>query len=147
MAEFNKEKVIKLIGEIQQAREELGRFEKMSIDEFILSRDNYAIGEHYLRRALEGILSISTHLVSRLPGGVKSKDYTEVIVTLGDFEVIPKEFAARIRGMAGYRNRLVHLYWNVTPKELYEKISGELKDIDMFVDYIIQYLRKIGKDT
>lgn len=99
------------------------------------------IGEHYLRKALEGILSVSTHIVSRLPGGVKSKDYTEVIVTLGDFEVLPKEFARKIRGLAGYRNRLVHLYWKVTPEELHEKVSRELQDIDMFVEYILQYLR------
>jgi len=26
--------------------------------------------------------------------------------------------------MAGYRNRLVHLYWEVTPEEIYEKTSG-----------------------
>ncbi len=142
MGGLNKEKITKLIGEIQGAREELKRFEKMSLDEFLSSRDNYAIGEHHLRKALEGILNVSTHIVSRLPGGVKSKDYTDVIIALGDSEVLPKEFALKIRGMAGYRNRLVHLYWKVTPEELHEKVSGELQDIDMFVDYILKYLHR-----
>jgi len=96
-----------------------------------------------LRKALEGILSLSTHIVSRLPGGVKSKDYREIIVALGEFEVLPKEFAQKIRGIAGYRNRLVHLYWKVTSEELHQKVSGELKDIDMFVDYILEYLADV----
>lgn len=32
--------------------------------------------------------------------------------------------------LAGYRNRMVHFYHEITPKELYEICSGELEDIE-----------------
>jgi len=34
--------------------------------------------------------------------------------------------------MAGYRNRLIHFYDEVTPEELYEILQDDLKDIETF---------------
>ena len=44
--------------------------------------------------------------------------------------------------MAGYRNRLVHLYWEVTDEEMLEKIKDRLDDFDMFCKYILEYVKK-----
>jgi len=44
--------------------------------------------------------------------------------------------------MAGYRNRLVHMYHLVSNKELYQIIKSDLKDIENFVLSIKEYLPK-----
>jgi len=118
---IDKEKVTKLIREIQESVERLKELKKLSLEEFLSHKDNYAICEHHLRKALEGVLSLATHILSRLPIE-KPKDYTDALIKLGEAKVIPFEFAQKIKGMAGYRNRLVHLYWEVTPEEIYEKL-------------------------
>jgi len=136
---IDEEKVTKLIRKIQESTERLKELKKLSLEEFLSEKDNYAICEHHLRRALEGVLSLATHILSRLPIE-KPKDYTEALIKLGEAKVIPVSFAQKIKGMAGYRNRLVHLYWEVTPEEIYEKLQ-EIEDFEKFCEYILKYLK------
>jgi len=135
------EKVNKLINEIKESVERLKEFQKLSLEEFESGKDNYAIVEHHLRRSLEGIISLATHILSRIPGGGKAKDYTESILFLGKFGVIPRNFAEKIKGMASYRNRLVHLYWDISHKEIYQKVKNELEDFEKFCEYILKYIK------
>jgi uncharacterized protein YutE (UPF0331/DUF86 family) len=48
-------------------------------------------------------------------------------------------FAARIRGMAGLRNILVHDYLEVDPAEL-RKHLGRLKDFERYCRCVVEYL-------
>ena len=102
--------------------------------------EQYAIAEHYLRRALEGILTVGTHIVSRLP--TKTKDYQEIIITLGKHGIIPVDFAEKNRKLAGYRNRLVHLYWEIDSKEMHQLLNEHLGDLEAFCDYFKQVLAR-----
>lgn len=139
---IDKEKVKTLIAEIQESLARLSGFRDISLEDFKNDKDNYAIAEHHLRRALEGVLSLGTHILSRIPGGAKAKDYTEVLLSLGKFKVLPTDFAQKIRQMAGYRNRLVHLYWEVTEEEMLDKIKTRLDDFEKFCEFILKYLKK-----
>jgi len=42
--------------------------------------------------------------------------------------------------MAGYRNRLVHLYHNISEEELYDIVKEDLNDLKQFVICIETYL-------
>lgn len=137
---IDEEKVIKLIGEIQESVSRLKELRSLSLEEFLSDKDNYAICEHHLRVAMESVISLGTHILSRLPLK-KAADYTEIILSLGKAGVIPINFSIKIKGMAGYRNRLVHLYWEVTPEEIYEKIKN-IDDFEKFSEYILKYLKK-----
>jgi len=66
--------------------------------------------------------------------------YAEIIDILGEEGVLPKRFAARIRGMAGLRNILVHDYLDVDPAELRKRL-GRLKDFERYCRYVVEYLR------
>lgn len=140
---FDKEKIIQRINDIDQAVLELKRFQEIDFKEFQENKDNYALACYYLRIAIEGVLSISTHLLSRLPSNGKKKDYSQSILSLGEYGVLPLEFAKKIKGMAGLRNRLVHLYWEVDPKEIFSIINQDVKDFNKFIQYIQKYLKAI----
>jgi uncharacterized protein YutE (UPF0331/DUF86 family) len=43
--------------------------------------------------------------------------------------------------MAGYRNRMVHFYREVTPEELYQIVANNLKDIESFNSEIAAFVR------
>src|SRR3989344_797420 len=129
---INKSKVLDLLADIQIGVDELRSLVARPPGDFVVDRKAYAQAEHYLRRVLEGILTVGTHLVSRLNG--KARDYQEVIVALGAAGIVTREFAERNKKLAGYRNRLVHLYWEVTPEEMFEVISEHLADLVAFID-------------
>ena len=56
--------------------------------------------------------------------------------------VLGRDEAALFRKMAGYRNRMVHLYDDVTTEELYQICSGHLDDFDTIIDPIMTWLRQ-----
>ncbi|BCV22846.1 type VII toxin-antitoxin system HepT family RNase toxin [Moorella sp. Hama-1] len=112
-----------------------------SKDTFIADNDNFAIAEHHLRRSLEPLLDIGRHIAAKKGLG-RPEDYKSIITLLGKNGVIPWEFMIKIQGMAGYRNRLVHGYANVTAEEIYDLLKNNLSDFAEFVNYIIEYLNK-----
>ncbi len=139
---LNKEKIIERIADIRASILELEKFEKMSAKEFTKNQDNYSLACFHLRVALEAVLTIGTHILARIPTNGKKKDYTQVILSLGKYEVIPENFAEKIKGMAGYRNRLVHLYWKVEPEEILSTIKKDLDDFNKFIKHIENFIKK-----
>lgn len=138
-------KIRNLLADIRSNISELSVFAKMNLAEFKADGKNYGLAEHYFRRALEGVLTVGTHFLSRLP--VKTKDYQEIIIALGEQNIIPKEFAEQNKKLAGYRNRLVHMYWEVSGEELHKVISRHLIDLELFCDYfqaVSQKPKKFG---
>jgi uncharacterized protein YutE (UPF0331/DUF86 family) len=139
---IDKEKIIERIGDIKSALSELEKYRKMDLKEFLADKNNYPLASYWLRIALEAMLVIGTHILSRLPFNGRKKDYTQVILSLGDYDVLPKDFAQKIKGLASYRNRLVHLYWKIGEEELLSVIKERFEDIEKFIDYIEKFIKK-----
>lgn len=139
---IDKEKIIARIEDIKNAVLELQKFQPMSWEEFLSKKENFHLACYWLRIAIEAILIIGTHILSRLPSNGTEKDYTQVILSLADYDVLPRDFAQKIKGMAGYRNRLVHLYWKVKPEEIFATLKSELPDFYEFINYIKEFLEK-----
>lgn len=119
----------------------LNSFRKLTQQEFLADPDNYAIAEHHLRRALESLFDVGRHILVKKGLG-HPRDYRSIIELLGQNRVIPRSFAQEIIGMAGYRNRLVHGYAEVTGAELYDLIQTRLEDIETFVKHILEFLKE-----
>jgi uncharacterized protein YutE (UPF0331/DUF86 family) len=97
--------------------------------------------ELHLRYALEGVFNIGAHILSRVNGG-RSREYKEIARKLGEYNIVEKQFAedALIK-MAGYRNRLTHLYAEVEPDEIYTIIRDNLGDFEVFLSAIKRLLK------
>lgn len=138
-------KIRDLEADIQQNIAHVRKFVACDIETFRSGVQYYGAAEHCFRRMLEGILTIGLHILSRLP--VRTKDYQEVIVELGKNGIIPMEFAEKNKSLAGYRNRMVHMYWEVTPDEMYSIINEHVDDIDKFCEYyreVVLHPEKFG---
>lgn len=98
-----------------------------------------------LRYALEGVFHVGAHILSRIPGG-RFTEYKEIARKLGEYAIVPDEFAeAKLVPMAGYRNRLTHLYAQISPKELHAILNTNLSDIEEYLGYIKKVLSKPEK--
>lgn len=132
---INKHTVIVKLDEIHRSMEKLKQFKGMTLDEF-KSGENFAVSEHYLRRALEAVFEIGSHILARFPGG-KASGYKDIAKKLGDHKIVSSEFAKEtLIKMAGYRNRLIHFYSEVTVEEMHQIIQNNLQDFDRFSEFI-----------
>lgn len=66
--------------------------------------------------------------------------YSNIIIKLAELGAILVEFGERIKGMAGFRNILVHEYANVDLTKLVMVLNTGLDDLREFAGYIMQYI-------
>lgn len=69
-------------------------------------------------------------------------EYKEIAKALGNKGIITDKLAERLRLMAGYRNRLIHFYYEISDKELYLILKNNLLDIEGFVKEIKAFIEK-----
>jgi uncharacterized protein YutE (UPF0331/DUF86 family) len=113
--------------------------------EIFAEEDNFIKAQFYLRRALEGIFHIGSHILARIPGG-RATEYKEIALKLGEVGVVDKRFAGNnLKNMAGYRNRLTHFYADVTPEEIYKIITEHLDDFNTFLQAIKDLMKNPEK--
>ncbi len=113
----------------------LKKFAQLSEEEF--ARDEIQDrAQHLLRLTVEGMLNIASHLISRFPGG-RETQYKNIMAKLADIGIFDRAFVEEtLVPIAGYRNRLTHLYAQVTSNELRGILQRELGDIEKFLDGI-----------
>lgn len=131
------------LGLINRALARLKKLSRLSEDDFHKD-DNAVIAESYIRRSLEALFDIGRHIISKTAGkGVI--EYKEIAAALGNNGVIKMESVERLKLMAGYRNRLVHFYHEVTDRELYLILKNNLSDIENFIKDIKSFIETYNK--
>jgi len=97
--------------------------------------------ERNFQIAIECILDIGNHLIAE-KGFETPDDNEDIIVILGKEGIVPSDFAGRMRGMAGFRNILVHEYTGIDYGLLYDYLVHRLDDFRDFARYLVAYLEK-----
>ena len=102
---------------------------------------NAASAESYLRRALEALLDLGRHILAK-GFGWGPAEYKEVALGLARAEVLGEAHGALLVRMAGYRNRLVHFYDEVTDEELFEICTRHAGDVGDLLDALLGWVRR-----
>lgn len=118
---------------------ELGNLKR---DEFLEDYKNPASAETFIRHCLEAIFDIGRHILAKSGKVRLTHEYKDIARGLGESGVISKPLMNKIMEMAGYRNRIVHFYHEITNEELYEILQNDLKDIEQFVKEIGKFIKK-----
>jgi uncharacterized protein YutE (UPF0331/DUF86 family) len=102
--------------------------------------DTQWIVERGLQLCAQNVLDIATHLAAS--AGHDAPDYARALDVLGDLGVLPAEFAARFRGVAGFRNVLVHGYLTVDLQRVHQLLNAGLDDFVEFARHVDRYLQR-----
>ncbi|GAV24090.1 hypothetical protein ciss_00230 [Carboxydothermus islandicus] len=121
----------------------LKKLKSLPPKEFLEDYRNPATAESYLRRALEAVFDIGRHILAKNRGKDLSLEYKAIARGMVELGIVNEKLGQKLIQMAGYRNRLVHLYSLVTDEELYEIIQNDLEDLLNFVKAIRNYLDKL----
>ena len=123
---------------IQRLRRHAGR----PLTAFLDDPDEQWTVERGLHLCAQNVLDIATHIAAGT--GRDAPDYAAAIDVLSDLGVLPREFARRLRGVAGFRNVLVHGYLGVDLGRIHELLNSGLDDFVEFTRYIEAYLQRQG---
>lgn len=101
-----------------------------SIEDFEADRRTPAAAESYLRRALEALLDLGRHVLAK-GFAQPAAEYRDIPRGLVEHGVIEAAVIERWLKMAGYRNRMVHFYAEVSRSELFEICATKQGDIEL----------------
>lgn len=117
-----------------------------SFEQFIGDPRSPAAAESYLRRALEALLDLGRHVLAK-GFAVAPAEYKEVADELIRVGVLPEQDGALLRKMAGYRNRLVHFYHEVSQEELHALCTLNLSEVEQVCEAILGWVREHPEQT
>ena len=89
-------------------------------DEFRGDKRNIWSAESCLRRALEALMDLGRHVLAK-GFGRGASEYKSIASSLREVDVLSDEESVTLKTLAGYRNRMVHFYHEISEKECSEK--------------------------
>lgn len=147
ISSLNTARILELLRYMETCVQELKPFSTMTKEEFLSDKKNPPFVESYLlRRGLEAIFDVGRHILSKTYG-FKEIEYKAIARELRERGVVTKEISDALYAMAGYRNRMVHFYKEVTPEELHHIVVNNLKDFDGFAREIVAFVRAYEEKT
>ncbi len=96
--------------------------------------------ERGLQLCAQNALDIATHLAAA--AGRDTPDYASAIDVLAELGVLPAPFARRFRGVAGFRNVLVHGYLALDLARVHELLNAGLEDFVEFARHVEAFLQR-----
>jgi uncharacterized protein YutE (UPF0331/DUF86 family) len=144
ISKLNIDKIEKNLSLVQGFISELKGLSVLAEKDFLSDKRIPAAAESYLRRSLESVFDIGRHILAK-SYGFKELEYKKIALELGEKGIVDKEYARVLLKMAGYRNRMVHLYQEVTPEEIYSILKNHLPDIERFISEISGFIENYKK--
>ena len=109
--------------------------------------DPLAMGaaESYLRRSLEAIFDVGRHILAKTGHVDMAEEYKAIARGLVHHGVVSQVNAQPLLEMAGYRNRMVHFYHEITAEELYDIVQSGIPDIERLVQELSAFAQRHHK--
>ena len=124
---------------IRKMIEGIQRLPLDSKESFLTDPRNAASAESYLRRALEALMDLGRHILAKGFGKAVT-EYKEIPRELHTEGVLHSTDASLMRELAGYRNRMVHFYDEVTTDELYHICHDQLNDVERILNAVLKWI-------
>jgi uncharacterized protein YutE (UPF0331/DUF86 family) len=101
--------------------------------------------KYYLQVAIESCIDMANHIIAserfRAP-----KDYADAFKVLTEEGMVPADFLPELQRMARFRNRLVHLYWEVDAEMIYEILQHRLDEFERYRACILTVIQQSSRD-
>lgn len=142
------EKILEKFQQMDEFLATLKGMRKTPLTKFLRDRILIGSAKYYLQVSIECCLDVANHIIAS-EGFRAPKDYADSFKVLQEEGVFGEEFGVKLRQMAKFRNRLVHLYGEIDDKYVYEFVKKDLKDISDFKSVVAgRYLSTpAGKQT
>ncbi len=99
--------------------------------EFLGNSDKIGNAKYHFVIAIECCIDIANHIIAsevyRFP-----KDNADSFFVLVEEGILDAESVDSWRAMAQFRNRLVHLYWNIDDERIHGYLQDSLADLESF---------------
>jgi uncharacterized protein YutE (UPF0331/DUF86 family) len=131
------EKITDKFGQLDEFLVILRGIKRTTLESFL--KDKILIGgaKYYLQVSIECCLDIANHIIAA-QGFRAPMDYADSFKVLEEHDVLNEGLGKKLRQMAKFRNRLVHLYGEIDDAYVYTFIKHDMQDILDFKKVVAQ---------
>jgi len=131
----DKPKLDQMLSNLKEYVQVLRELAKVPQQQFLASPDKIGNAKYHFVIAIECGIDIANHIIAsenyRFP-----RDNADSFAVLGEQGVLDPAFAGRLGEMARFRNRLVHVYWDVDDRRVFSYLQGSLGDLEEFAQTV-----------
>ena len=124
---------------LEQYISELEKQQPITLEKFKVDFTRQLAVERAFQAAIESCTDIAAHIVSvyQLGHPQESRDVYQFLIDTG---YLDRPFGETMMAMVGFRNRLVHLYWDVDVEKLYQYLQEDVTLLRQFRDFTLQII-------
>jgi uncharacterized protein YutE (UPF0331/DUF86 family) len=137
--QYNQDIMLRLVSELRKSLHRLESLSRLKKEEFISDPDKIASAKYHFIVAIEACIDMGNHIISQNSFRVP-EDYADTFRVMAEEGALDKELLEDLVAMAKFRNRLVHLYWDVDNDQLHAILLSRLSDFGMVLTSISRYL-------
>lgn len=134
-------KMEQMLASLCRYREVLAALAATPRASFLGDADKIGNAKYHFVVAIECCIDVANHLIVsegfRIP--TSNADSLAVLVEHG---ILPADAADRYRAMARFRNRLVHLYWDVDDEAVQAYLQDGLNDFEVFAAEVGRWMQR-----
>jgi len=134
---LNKDRLLKLIGIFDEAHDGLLSLKDIPKEKVLSSRDRYVL-EHLFYRLAMSTIDMCFHLPTRV-GGKVPDTYKKCFDILFEHGIIDRSTRDLLGELAGLRNLIAHVYWELDYELLYDYIE-QVPKLVAFRDAVIHLI-------
>lgn len=131
----DKPKLDQMLSNLRGYAEVLADLARVPREEFLDNPDKIGNAKYHFVIAIECAIDIANHVISsegfRFPA-----DNADSFAVLVEEGLLEPGFESSLRAMARFRNRLVHIYWDVADERVYGYLKDSLSDLRRFAEAV-----------
>ncbi len=129
-----------ILSNLRDSLEKLDILAALPQDRFVQDFTNVESTKHLLQVSIECCLDVAHHIVA--DEGYRSPENNyDTFVVLAEHGILPDHFMPTLRQMVSFRNRVVHLYWDVDDIVVYRILQENLDDFETYIGYVLNFIQ------
>jgi len=132
-----KEKLRQKIQIIREEKRKIEKLKELNYEEFKKNDFYEDAATRILQVMIEAVLDICAHIIAREGWGTP-KTFVETIQIATNNGLISREKEEDFKNIATFRNRVVHLYDQPNPEEIYRILKDKTADFDYFISQVVK---------
>ena len=139
---MNSETINSILSNLHSYQNKLAILATYPFDDFSQDFTKIESAKYLLQISIQCCLDIAFHIISE-KGYSPAQDSYDAFVILQKKGIFPESIMPTLRQMVSFRNRVVHLYWEVDDVIVYEILQNNLSDFTTFVHHILDFLNPL----
>jgi len=140
---FDDKGILDHLRALNESLKDWERYQSIPLDELHTDRDKRNMVLHALLISIQSAIEIVNHIIAE-KGFRKPSTYRETFEILYEEGLISKNLSENLSDLAGFRNVLVHIYWQLDIDAIYEILQQDLGLLKNFEGVVTKLLQDVG---